>query len=417
MQNGKYKVLVLSDHALSTSGVGTQTRWLLTQLVKKGNWTFRQLGAAMKHTSYDTVQIDPDIIIKPIDGFGNRDMMRVLLATEKPDVVFIFTDPRFFIWLFEMEDEIHQLCPIVWWHVWDNLPFPAFNSPLYEATDLINCHSHLTYEMVRERFPEKTHFVPHAVPKDVFKPIERSKVPAYRTSILNANAADNFVAVWINRNARRKRPSDVIAAWKIFTDRLERETGKKAASLIMHTEPLDPEGPNLFAVADHYGVKETVFFSNERLEFDKMAALYGISDVCINISYAEGFGLGTLEAMQCGTPIIAAKTGGLTRQVIDHRDGSENGVGIDVSVKTLVGSQSVPYIYEDYVDINDVAEALWKMYSMSPADRDALREKVHRYARSEFSMTETVQLWHDTMIDTIQNWRSRRPRWTLEVVK
>ena len=76
MQNGKYKVLVLSDHALSTSGVGTQSRWLLTNLVKKGCWSFRQLGAAVKHSDYNVTQIDPDIVIKPIDGFGNRDMLR-----------------------------------------------------------------------------------------------------------------------------------------------------------------------------------------------------------------------------------------------------------------------------------------------------------------------------------------------------
>ena len=417
MQNGKYKVLVLSDHALSTSGVGTQTRWLLTQLVKRGTWSFRQLGAAVKHASYDTVQIDPDIIIKPIDGFGNRDMMRVLLATEQPDVIFIFTDPRFFIWLFEMEDEIHQMCPIVWWHVWDNYPYPAFNAPLYEATDLINCHSHLTYSMLKEHFPNKTNFIPHAVPKDIYKPIDRSRVPEFRTAILNASRVNDFVAIWINRNARRKRPSDVLHAWKIFVDRLEKETGSRQASLIMHTEPVDPEGPNLFAVSDHLKVKDTVFFSNERLEFDKLPVLYGISDVCINISFAEGFGLGTLEAMQCGTPIIAAKTGGLTRQVVDHRDGTENGVALDVDVKTLVGSQTVPYIYEDYVSVESTAEALWKMYTLPPEERAALREKVYNYARSEFSLNATVQSWHETMLDTVQNWRERRSRWSLEVIK
>ena len=36
-----------------------------------------------------------------------------------------------------------------------------------------------------------------------------------------------------------------------------------------------------------------------------MNILHNIVDCYINISYAEGFGLGTLEAMQCGKPIIA----------------------------------------------------------------------------------------------------------------
>lgn len=417
MQNGKHKVLVLSDHALSTSGVGTQTRWLLTGLIKKGCWTFRQLGAAVKHSDYNTVQMDPDIIIKPIDGFGNRDMLRVLLATEKPDLIFIFTDPRFFIWLFEMEDEIHQLCPIVWWHVWDNLPYPAFNDPLYQATDLINCHSYLTYEMVKERHPQKTNFVPHAIPRDIFKPLNPGDITGLRRSILQPGREDDFLGIWVNRNARRKRPSDVLESWSLFLERLEREEGHRKASLIMHTDPLDQEGPNLFAVADHFGVKDSVFFSNDRLDFDKMAVLYGIADFCINISYAEGFGLGTLEAMQCGTPIIAVKTGGLTRQVVDHRDGSENGVAVDVAVKTLVGSQSVPYIYEDYAANQDIADAMWKHYKRTPDEKSALREKVYKYARSEFSMSNTVDAWHNTMLETIRTWRERRPSWSLEVIK
>ena len=129
--NNKFKVLVLSDHALSTSGVGTQTRHLLIGMIKKGCWSFRQFGAAVKHTDYRTVVVNDDLIIKPIYGFGNRDLIRLTIATEKPDLLLIFTDPRFFTWLFEMEDEIHQTCPIAWWHVWDNAPFPKFNDVFY----------------------------------------------------------------------------------------------------------------------------------------------------------------------------------------------------------------------------------------------------------------------------------------------
>ena len=128
----KKKILVLSDHALSTSGVGTQTRHLIEGLLEKGGYTFRQFGAALKHHDYRTIVVNDDFIIKPIDGFGNPDMLRVTLATEKPDALFLFTDPRFFIWLFEMEDEIHQVCPIVYWHVWDNKPYPISKEGLFE---------------------------------------------------------------------------------------------------------------------------------------------------------------------------------------------------------------------------------------------------------------------------------------------
>jgi len=407
----KKKIIVLSDHALSTSGVGTQTRHLLNGLVNKGEWTFRQFGAAMKHNDYRTIVVNEDLIIKPIDGFGNRDLIRVTIATEKPDAILIFTDPRFFIWLFEMEDEVHQMCPILWWHVWDNHPYPKFNETLYQSTDLINCHSHMTYEMLKGHFPDKTNFIPHAIPNDIFFPLSDTERANYKRNLLGVNRVDHFTGIWINRNARRKRPSDVLAAWKQMLDKMMLNEGHKKATLIMHTDPLDQEGPNLFAVAEELGIMDNVFFSKDRIEFDKMNILYNISDCCINISYAEGFGLGTLEAMQAGTPIVAVKTGGLTRQVVDHRDGSENGIALPVELQTLVGSQMVPYIYEDYVTIETAAEGLYNLFKKTPDEKNDLRKKVRDYALSEFSYQKTVDDWHQTMKDTIENWRSTYKRW------
>ncbi len=411
----KNKILLLSDHALSTSGVGTQSRHLIHGLLDKypGQWSFRQFGGAIKHHNYDVTVVNPDFVIKPTDGFGNPELIRQTLATEKPDLLMIFTDPRFFDWLFQMEDEIHQVCPIAWWHVWDNRPYPKFNETYYEATDLINCHSHLTYEMIREHFPNKTNFVPHALPPELFYKLDESKIKDAKINVLGRKAQDDFVLFWMNRNARRKRPNDLLWAWKIFMDRIKAE-GKSDAKLILHTEPKDQEGPDLMAVANKFDLSSSVIFSTDRVDFEKINILHNISDCCINISYAEGFGLATLEAMQAGTPIIAQKTGGLTRQVVDHRDGSENGVALDVDFKTLVGSQQVPYIYEDYCDPQKIADAIYKMYSLPKEERDALGQKSMDYVNSEFSYDKTIELWHETMIDTIANWRKNYQRWSLE---
>ena len=418
-EDGKYKVLVLSDHALSTSGVGTQTRHLIEGLLEKKCWSFRQFGAALKHQDYRTVVVNDDFIIKPIDGFGSPDLIRVTLATEKPDVLFIFTDPRFFVWLFDMEDEIRKICPIVWWHVWDNYPYPKFNESFYEATDLINCHSHMTYTMLKEKFPEKTNFIPHALPDKMFHRMKKQDIENHKASILSEEAKDNFVGIWVNRNAKRKRPSDLLQSFAIFLEKLEEKYGHKNATLIMHTEPLDNEGPNLYKVSEMLGVQDNVYFSRDRIEFEKMNVLYNICDFCINTSYAEGFGLSTLESMLTGTPIIAPKTGGLTRQVVDHRDGTHNGVACDIDLKTLVGSQTVPYIYEDYVKNENIADAMFELFELKNNDKKAWKElenKVENYARSEFSYQKTVDLWHDTLKETIDNFKNKKVDWDIEVI-
>jgi len=408
MNKKKYKVLVLSDHALSTSGVGTQTRHLINGLLKKGCWSFRQFGAAIKHTNYDTVVVNEDFIIKPIDGFGDPNLIRVTLATEKPDILFIFTDPRFFTWLFEIEDEVHQMCPIVWWHVWDNYPYPKFNDLYYQATDTINCHSHMTYKMIKEEgsHADKTFFIPHAIPDNLYGPLDENLNKQNKITLLGEDRKDHFVALWVNRNAKRKRPNDALMTWKLFLDNLEKDYGHRNATLIMHTEPTDQEGPNLFETSKVLGLEENVFFSRDRIEFDKMNVIYNIVDVCFTMSYAEGFGLSTLEAMMTGTPIVAPKTGGLTRQVVDHRDETENGVALPIVVKSLVGSQSVPYIYEDYASVEDAAQALRKLHDMSNEEKSNLKKKAFDYAHTEFSYQKTVDLWHESMLDTIKKFKS-----------
>ena len=395
---------MLSDHALSTSGVGCQSRYLIDGLLKKGCWSVRQFGAAMKHDNDDVVVVNQDFVIKPIAGFGNRDMLIQTLAAEKPDVLLLFTDPRFFIYIWEMHDEVEKVCPIAYWHVWDNRPAPKFNRVLYEATDLVNCHSYLTYEMVNELIPKKANFIPHALPQDLFFPIPEQAAKDLRCQIIGPDRQDHFVTFWVNRNARRKRPADVLDAWSKFMTKLKAD-GKKDATLLLHTDPLDNEGPNLLVCAERLGIIDSVVFSNQRVEFERMNILHNISDCNLNIAYAEGFGLATLEAMQVGKPIIALKTGGLTRQVVDHRDGSENGIALPVEMQSLVGSQMVPYIYEDYVSTDTVADALYEMYLWGPEKRKTVGTKAREYGLSEFNLETTVNRWHETLWDLCENWK------------
>jgi glycosyltransferase involved in cell wall biosynthesis len=407
----KNKIIALSDHALSTSGVGTQSRYLFNGLVSKGRWSIRQFGAALKHEDYRTIVVNDDFIIKPIDGFGNREMLRVALATERPDGLFIFTDPRFFIWLFEMEDEIHQICPIAWWHVWDNEPYPDFNDDYYFSTDLINCHSNHTYMQLREKHKEKTNFIPHAIPRDTFRRLPEQEIKNHKISILGKENENAFVAIWANRNAKRKRPSDVLVSWKLFLEKEEREKGTKSSILIMHTDPSDNEGPNLEAVLKKLEIEENVFFSTDRIDFLQMNVLYNIADICLNISFAEGFGLSTLESMQTGTPIVAICTGGLTRQVIDYRDGTENGVALPVETKTLVGSQFIPYIYEDYVSCETISSGIFKIFNMKKEEYKELSVKVEKYAHECFDLDKTISDWDHTLSSTVKNWKQTYKRW------
>ena len=407
--NRKKTILMLSDHPLSTSGVGTQSRWLVNGLINTGKYSFRCFGGAVKHDDYNTITVNPDFIIKPTNGFGDRNLLRQTLVQLRPDALLLFTDPRFFTWVWEMADEIRQICPIAYWHLWDNDPWPEFNRVLYESTDLINCINWPTYKMVKERFPEKTNYIPHAVPKELYKPLPVGDVINFKKKLLGENKIDHFIVGYVSRNARRKMPSDIIASWKMFLDELEKKHNHRKATLVMHTEPLDPEGPNLYHVVEVLGVQDNIVFSKNRIVFDEMCILYNSFDTIVNRSTNEGFGLPTLESMMCGKPIITIKTGGLIKQVEDSETGEQFGIGLEPEVRSLVGNQMVPYIYEDLISHKTLADAFMKMYEMGPDARRELGIKAMAHAHKNYDTNNVILDWDQTLTTLTDSWRDNKP--------
>lgn len=412
----KHKLLFISDHPLSTSGVGTQARYLINGLIQTGKYQVYCYGAAIKHENYDQINVTPDWIIKPIDGFGNREMIRLTLAQEQPDAVVLFTDPRFFLSHFEMEDEIHQVCPIAYWTIWDNGPWPEFNRVLYDSCDLLNCINYNTYDMISKNCAyraDSVNWVPHGVPAELFTRLSDEDILNNKRNLIKRKD-DTFIALWVNRNARRKMPGDVLYSWKLFVEEVQKKYGHKNVALIMHTDPLDQEGPNLHHMVDVLKINDTVIFSKDRCDFPQMNVLYNISDCVISRSCAEGFGLSLLEGAMTGTPSVALKTGGMEYQVVDYRDGSENGIAIPVELRNLVGSQTVPYIWDDQCTNETFAAGIMKMYELGPEGRKAKGEKSMQYSKEVYSIEKMVSTWDRSLEKCIAEFKAGRPRWTIK---
>ena len=365
----KLKVFVIADHPYSPSGVGTQTRYMIEGLLETGEYSFVCFGGAIKHKDYNPQKFDKwgdDLIVYPVDGYGTADAVRSVIRTEKPDMLWFMTDPRFFGWLWEIEDEIRSLIPMVYYHVWDNYPYPTFNKVWYDSNDFIAAISKVTHDIVSTVSPDvENTYLPHAVNTKVYKQLEEEHISNLRKE--SGFEEDKFVVFWNNRNARRKQPVTLIYWFKEFLDRV----GHDKATLLMHTDPNDVNGPNLHAIIQELGLLQgQVKFSVNKVDFEHLAAMYNIADVTVNISDAEGFGLSTLESLCCATPIIVNMTGGLQEQVTDGERWF--GIGLEPSSKAVIGSQEIPFIYEDRMNEEDFVSALEKMYNMTKEERVAM---------------------------------------------
>jgi glycosyltransferase involved in cell wall biosynthesis len=417
----KIKILTISDMPLSPSGVGTQTKYMIEALLKTGKYQVISLGGAIKHPNYDpirTEQYKDDWLILPVDAYGSQDMIRSIMRTEKPDLLWFMTDPRFFGWLWDMENEIRPNIPMVYYHVWDNKPYPNFNKPFYDSNDVILAISKLTEDVVTNVSPDvECKYVPHSVNTNIFKKMPEEMVLDFKTKVLGEDFdKDKLIFFWNNRNARRKQSGSLIHWFAKFLEKV----GKDKATLVMHTEVHDPNGQNLDAIVKNLGLTDgEVFFSQEKVDAPRLALMYNAADCTVNISDAEGFGLATLESLACETPIIVNMTGGLQEQVTD----GENwfGVGLEPTSKAIIGSQAIPYIYEDRLSEEAVVNAFVEIYNKTKEEREALGTAGREHVQKNYNFENYCKQWDVIMTDIHErfgSWptQSGRKTWTIKEV-
>jgi glycosyltransferase involved in cell wall biosynthesis len=407
----KIRVLTLGDHPMLPSGVGTQTKYVCEALLKSGKFQILSFGGAIKHPDYTPMKVNEygdDWIVIPVDGYGNQDQIRQHMNSFKPDILWFMTDPRFYEWLWIMEDEIRPSVPLVYYHVWDNGPTPHFNDAFYTSNDHIATISKVTRDIVNEVVPDLPHqYIPHAVRSDIFKPPSEGKEKAFIGSLIKENNLENrFVCFWNNRNARRKQSGSLMFWWKAFCD----EVGHDKATLVMHTDVNDQHGQPLEFLASQLDLDQgQVQFSKEKLSPENLAKFYQMADCTINISDAEGFGLATLESLSCGTPIMVTMTGGLQEQVTDGKNWF--GVGIEPTSKAIVGSGQVPYIYEDRINQEVFVSSLKKIYDMTPKEREKLGAAGRKHIEKNYNFKDFEKKWVDFMLGVHEysgSWETRK---------
>ena len=211
-----------------------------------------------------------------------------------------------------------------------------------------------------------------------------------------------FIFFWNNRNARRKQSGSLLWWFNDFLDRV----GRDKACLLMHTDPKDVNGQDLEAIVDHLKLNQgQVFLSKQKVPPEHLSMLYNAVDCTINISDAEGFGLATLESLSCGTPIIVNMTGGLQEQITD----GENWFGIPIfpTSKAVIGSQQVPYIFEDRIDRNQFVSALTKMYESKADVRKRMGLAGRAYVEENYNFKNYQKKW----VETIDNLHEKQGSW------
>ena len=456
----KKKILLLSDDLRMHSGIATQSKEFVMGTIKHYDWV--QLGGAINHPENGKIidmceavknesgVKDSYLKIYPINGYGNPDVLRRVMEIEKPDAVLHFTDPRFWIWFYQMEHEIRQSIPIFYYNIWDDLPDPKWNRDFYRSSDLLMAISKQTYGInnrILEKYGYKDNwrlrYVPHGISnKRMFK-IDKNDTKFRQFQEKYGLDEYKFKVLYLNRNIRRKCPGDVALAYKHMMDKLTPEQ-RKDCVFVWHAAISDDNGTDMRAVCQELLPDYPVIFTEDisgPMNDEEMNFLYNAVDVYINMASNEGFGLGSLEALTVGTPIVVNVTGGLQDQCgFKKEDGSyltaddyvelgSNHRGkykelgewvkpVFPSNISLCGSPQTPYIFDDRCQYEDAGEALLEWYNEGPEKREEYGEIGRKWVLGDDAKMTSKHLskgFIESMDGAFENWKPRE-KYTLEVI-
>jgi len=447
-QNERKKILLICDDIRVHSGVATVARELVLNTAQHFNWV--NVGGAINHpeqgkrldlssdTNNNTGLTDSSVILYPSNGYGDARLVRHLIQTEKPDAIFLITDPRYFIWLFQIENEIRKKMPIIYLNIWDDYPAPMYNRSYYESCDALLAISKQTKNINTLVLGDKAknkiiEYVPHGLNENIFKPLDANtpELKEFKKKLFGGKEID-FALFFNSRNIRRKQIPDALLAYKLFVDGLPEEQAKKCA-FVLHTQVVDDNGTDLEAVRELlFGddPKYNIIFSPHMLPADQMNLLYNSTDCQILLTNNEGWGLSLTEALLVGNPLIANVTGGMQ----DQMRFSKKGKWIDFDAKfpsnhngtvkehgewafpvyptnrSIQGSPLTPYIWDDRCNAEDAAEQIKAVYDLSKEERKARGLKGREWALSDeagFTSSNMGKKVITTLDKLFKTWKPR----------
>ena len=448
-QNERKKILLICDDIRVHSGVATVAKEMVINTCQHFNWV--QVAGAIKHpeagkrfdlsadTNKEAELEDSSVILYPTDGYGNPDLIRQLIKIEKPDAIFIITDPRYFTWLFNMESEIRKVMPIIYLNIWDDYPAPLYNKAYYESCDALLAISKQTKNINEIVLGDKAEdkvikYVPHGLNTKYYFPLEKSskEVQDIKKQVFGDDEVD-FVMFFNSRNIRRKQIPDTMLAFKLFLDSLPKEQADKCRFLL-HTEIVHEAGTDLGVINELLFSKDypnAISFSTNKLPTATLNLLYNLADVQILLTSNEGWGLTLTEAMLTGTPIIANVTGGMQDQMRFEDENGEwftptpdlpsNHTGkykkhgewafpVYPTSRSLQGSPQTPYIWDDRCTAEDAWIRIKEVYNLGHEKRTEIGMKGREWALSDeagFTSTKMSNKIIDAVDELFDTWEPR----------
>jgi len=199
--------------------------------------------------------------------------------------------------------------------------------------------------------PAKVGVVPCGVNMEMFRPVDK------KDARRGLGLGDEKVLLFVGRIDPLKGIEQLIRAVPLV-----KKNGDLRLIIVGGDENSRAELAELQKLAAGLGIRDKVTFQG-LVRQEKLPYYYSAADVCVVPSYYESFGLVALEALACGTPVVAADVGDL---------------------KNIIRPGETGYVAADNSPAN-LAAGISSALAMIPANAASIRTSISRFDWSEIA--------------------------------
>jgi len=315
------RVLWYSDF-LRHTGFGNVAEEIVSRLSKTGKYEFVVIGINYSGVPYCTPASDyfhlKDVPVYPAYTGGPKsslfgyDVVAEFLRTQKFDIFFALQDSFNLIPLKEdiLNAKKHKDFKYILYFPVDGDIKTSWIEDAIKLADIPVTYSDFGKKTVQDKNSYvDLKIVPHGIDLDTFKPFENKEDRTnFRKTYFNIDD-DVFLITNVNRNQLRKDLPRTIIAFKKFCE----ENKDIKTKLYLHCSSNDGAGHKLHEFTKNYLPEELwdkiimpsdLVMGGNGIPVETLAMVYAASDLVTSTTYGEGWGLSTVEAMACKTPVV-----------------------------------------------------------------------------------------------------------------
>lgn len=307
------------------------------------------------------------------------------IETEKPDIVFTVHDPWIVDGLayssyresFTLINYVTIEVPVYPERVMQPSPIAPGQrksiKDILQRADLVIPVTNMGANAIKKFDVDVTEPVPNGIHYNLRIVDNVSKIDVFGKSV----SEDDFIFMSMGQNTERKRLDRVVEAFKKFWDKMGKQQKYR---LYLHTNMADTAGgTDLKEMINTLGISDQVLVSTsiksgKGIPKNDLYRRYKACDCYIGLPSGEGWGLGGVEAMMHGLPIVYIDYGG-------HAEYCSR-VGIPVKVKDYLPARNA-YMLWALADTDDAARAMARIVSDKNL-REKLGKKAIEIVRDEF---------------------------------